>query len=626
MSAIFNEYLIFHQENGPNVELIVNGDEFYARYETTDGYSVVYDLNLGLFCYADLLNGSFVSTATPVSKQPPVGLPKHLKESPDVRNSKFQQRYHVLRPPEPPAAAPLRTYGPDKGLLEGRRLSKGQVRGLTILVDFADLQSTVTATDVDKMLNSTGYTANGNFCSVREYFRLLSAGKLDYQNVVMGPVRLSKKQEYYIDNLLVKEALNIIASQLNNDFSQFDSRGEGIIDAVNFMYAGRSEYVGQLWPHNSTIDLQYGNYRTHFYMLTSAGRNSVDLSIGTFCHETGHLLCRWPDLYDYGNRDGDFEASCGIGNYCLMGSGNHLNRGRVPSSVCSYLRDLVGWTDNQVEINTAGNFEAHHGDYGTVFKYVFDDTPNEYFIIENRSQLGLDSYLPSTGLAVYHCDWLGSNEWQGGTPDKHYQCGLLQGDEHLDLELNMNLGDAEDLFANHPGIALADNTTPSTRRWNRSGSGLIIGDISAAGERMNFRVGSVVAGNIARGEVTADMLIPDNLPEGIQSIIVMSESGKLKSIKARVSILHPTIGDLQIELIAPFGKRVMLHDQTGSREADLKHTWDLNSVPTLAEFSNESIQGIWTLALRDLRQGSIGRLNWWGLEIEYGSPDQQTSV
>ena len=78
MSAIFNEYLIFRQEKGPEVELVVNGDEFYARYETTDGYSVVYDMDLGLYCYAALANGAFVSTGTPIGKTPPVGLRRHL--------------------------------------------------------------------------------------------------------------------------------------------------------------------------------------------------------------------------------------------------------------------------------------------------------------------------------------------------------------------------------------------------------------------------------------------------------------------------------------------------------------------------------------------------------------------
>jgi M6 family metalloprotease-like protein len=48
-------------------------------------------------------------------------------------------------------------------------------------------------------------------------------------------------------------------------------------------------------------------------MLTGLGRQKVDLSIGTFCHESGHLLCRFPDMYDYGQRDGDFEKSQGTG-------------------------------------------------------------------------------------------------------------------------------------------------------------------------------------------------------------------------------------------------------------------------------------------------------------------------
>lgn len=89
------------------------------------------------------------------------------------------------------------------------------------------------------------------------------------------------------------------------------------MDAISFMYAGRSLYVGNLWPHNHHKRLFFGDYRTHFYTIQSLGRNRVDLSIGTFAHESGHMLCRFPDLYDYGERDGDFEESSGLGQYCL---------------------------------------------------------------------------------------------------------------------------------------------------------------------------------------------------------------------------------------------------------------------------------------------------------------------
>lgn len=617
MSAIFGEYLIFPQEQGPDVELVVNGDEFYARYETVTGYTAVYDEGRGLYCYANLLNGQFVSTGTPLSKDPPAGLRRHIKEAPQVRNEKFRLRHASLRPTDPEAAAiRMRTLGPSRGLLEGRRVSEGTVRGLTVLVEFADLQSTVTAAEVATMLNDPNYSANGNFCSVRDYFRLISAGKLDYSNVVVGPIRLSRNQAYYKNQLFVREAMDQVAAQLNNDFAQFDSRGEGVIDALNFMYAGRTLYEGQLWPHNSVTQLRYGDYRSYFYMLTSMGRSRVDLSIGTFCHENGHMLCRFPDMYDYGERDGDFEQSQGIGVYCLMGSGNHLDRGRTPAPVSGYLRDLVGWADNQIVLNNPGVYQCQHGDYATLVKYE-TDRPNEYFILENRSQMGLDTHLPSSGLAVYHCDWLGSNEWQGGTPDRHYQCGLLQADGHLDLERNRNPGDAGDLFGVHPEVALSHDTVPSSRQWDGADSGLILGEIGAPGSRISFRVGVAALGNIARGETTADLLIPDNRPEGIRSAMTMTSGGRVESVKLRVSITHTYIGDLQVHLLAPSGKSARVHDRAGGSGDDLKTTWESTGNAALAALVGESLKGNWVLTVRDLERRDTGRLNWWSLEIGY---------
>jgi hypothetical protein len=50
MVARLDEILTFEQENGPDVELVVFGDEFYARCETRDSYPVVYDTDPGLSC------------------------------------------------------------------------------------------------------------------------------------------------------------------------------------------------------------------------------------------------------------------------------------------------------------------------------------------------------------------------------------------------------------------------------------------------------------------------------------------------------------------------------------------------------------------------------------------------
>jgi M6 family metalloprotease-like protein len=628
MSAIFGETLVFSQGNGyGDVRLVVFGDEFYARYETEDGYTVVYDTNLGQYCYAILLEGRFASSGAPTTKRPPTGIRRHLKEFESVRNEKFERRYSKMRPPEPVEAPNrMRTFGANEGLLPGRRVSEGDVNGLTVLVEFADLSTDVTAEEVDAMLNGGNYRQNGNFCSVREYFRLMSSGKLNYTNRVVGPIKLTHNQSYYVDNLLVREAMDIVVNdpEIDLDLSDFDSRGEGIVDALNFMYAGRTVYEGELWPHNHYIDLVYGGIRTHYYMITSMGRRRVDLSIGTFCHENGHQLCRFTDLYDYGTRDGDSEKSSGIGVYCLMGIGNHLHSGRTPSPVCAYLRYLVGWHDREVRLDSAGVYEAIHDDYGTIMKYE-TDKPNEYFLFENRTRLGLDSHLTDSGLAVYHCDILGSNEWQGGTRERHYQCGLLQADRHLDLENGRNYGDAGDLFDRVHGVALSHDTTPSSREWDGSDSGMTISDISAPDEIIRFNVGEPEEVLVVTGYIKADLLIPDYDPKGIDPEdikINFTQTGRVKAIKVGVDITHTYIGDLQVELEAPSGKKAMLHGQAGGHQDDLRETYSSDSTQALADLAGESVDGDWKLHVRDLLRHDTGRLNWWNLEIEYESVDQ----
>ena len=623
MSGIFGELLRFQQEKGPEVQLIVTGDERYARYETQEGYTAVYDTERGLFCYAVLHEGRFVSSGVAISDAPPRGVRRHLKEDPEVRRRQVAVRRRADLPPSPlhGPAETLRTLGPNEGLLEGRRLTGGTVRGLTILVDFQDVGSTVTAGDVNDMLNGQNYTRNGNFCSAREYFRLVSNGKLDYTNLVVGPFRLSRNRQYYVNNLLVKEALDLaVASGV--DLNQFDSRREGILDALNILYAGQTLYMGELWPHNHYIQLQYGAMRTYFYLLTSMGRSSADLSIGTFCHENGHLLCRFPDMYDYGERDGDDIDSAGIGAYCLMGSGNHNNNGRTPSPVCAYLRDLAGWCDNAVILNDRpGQVDAIHGDYRTVLKYSTDKR-NEYFLIENRSKMGLDQGIPSSGLAVYHCDTRGSNEWQEGTPTRHYQCALLQADGHRDLERNVNQGDGGDLFHAVQGVAVSHATTPSSRQWDGSDSGLTISQVSAPDESITFVLGEQAVMPMVRGEAAPALIIPDNDPAGVRSTIAIGPAGIVRHLKVAVDITHTYIGDLIVELAAPSGQQVRLHNRSGAGSDNLLTTYDSTEGSALGPLVGQSAQGNWVLRVRDVAGQDIGKLNRWSLELSLDAADR----
>jgi M6 family metalloprotease-like protein len=311
---------------------------------------------------------------------------------------------------------------------------------------------------------------------------MMSGNKLDYKNEVFGPVKLKHKRGHYHyskQNEVLVEAMAYIEGQ-GVHLTRFDADGDERIDAINIMYAGETQYVDDswLWPHNAQYRIQVGDLSTEYYQICSL----ESASIGTFCHENGHMLCRFPDLYDYGFRDEDNVKSGGLGKYCLMSAGNHLNNGRTPAPICGYFRYLAGWHDREVLINTVDSLEIRGADFNTIVRF---DTgrENEYFIIENRWQKGIDSYCPAGGLAVYHCDTQGSNEYQDGSPSKHYQCALIQADGNNDLEKGRNMGDAGDFYRNIGGIAVAP------KLWNEADSGLIIREIGPAGEIMRFRVG-----------------------------------------------------------------------------------------------------------------------------------------
>ena len=101
MTGIFGDTISFKQENGPDVSLVVHGDESYARYETPAGYTVIYDPELGVYTYALIDDeGKFVSSRTPTNEEPPPNLPLHLEESFPVRAAKAEAKIKKRSPPD----------------------------------------------------------------------------------------------------------------------------------------------------------------------------------------------------------------------------------------------------------------------------------------------------------------------------------------------------------------------------------------------------------------------------------------------------------------------------------------------------------------------------------------------
>ncbi len=186
------------------------------------------------------------------------------------------------------------------------------------------------------------------------------------------------------------------------------------------------------------------------------------------------MVCEFPDLYDYGSE------SNGVGNYCLMcNGGNDKN----PVQVGAYLKNEAGWATKATPITPGitANLSAANNDF-----YVYAKTATEYFIVENRQKTGRDTFLPDAGLAIWHVDEQGSNNNEQMTSGQHYECSLEQADNRFDMERRSNAGDSEDLFASPNNTQFSDSTSPNSKWWDGSNSGLNITQISASAGAMTF--------------------------------------------------------------------------------------------------------------------------------------------
>jgi len=116
-------------------------------------------------------------------------------------------------------------------------------------------------------------------------------------------------------------------------------------------------------------------------------------------------------------------------------------------------------------------------------------------------------------------------------------------------------------------------------------------------------------------EAVLGQVIPDDNKTGISSRIDIAQLGAVKLLRVSVDITHTYIGDLQVELVAPSGEKVLLHNQFGGGNDNLIKTYDIANHPALAALVGQAISGRWQLQVADLLGKDIGKFNKWGLEI-----------
>ena len=131
---------------------------------------------------------------------------------------------------------------------------------------------------------------------------------------------------------------------------------------------------------------------------------SIESLVGTFCHELGHSLFNWPDLYDSGDLDVQGHTiggvASGIGDWCLMSRGIGQSRGAgIPAEKFTgpsgWIKVCQKWVE-PTELRTG----SHTLQPGAIAKVPIDN--DEYLLLENRIKgPGNDSDLPGNGSVSY---------------------------------------------------------------------------------------------------------------------------------------------------------------------------------------------------------------------------------
>ena len=274
----------------------------------------------------------------------------------------------------------------------------------------------------------------------------------------------------------LREALGFLDNGV--DWTQFSSHGD-TLDLVVFVQPAKDGACGgatnnHIWAHRYVL-LQ--PYMTHSglqvvdYIVQSGvgGASSCDpteiMPVGTVAHETAHGF-GLPDLYD----TDPLEASYGVGDYSLMGSGVYASP-LSPARLDSWSLSQLGWV-TVVPLTSEGAYVFGGAPVSVTTFYVRVTDPNfrgEYFLLENRQPLQSDSAMigmhGAGGLLIWHVDSIQMAN-HGFSADNAVNAGpihgleLEQADHRRDLDLGRNHGDAGDPYpgvTGNPAFAPAKN-------------------------------------------------------------------------------------------------------------------------------------------------------------------------
>lgn len=497
-SPAYPKVITFVQPDGTKVKLTLYGDEDLRWAVTEDGYTLIADEE-GYFTYAEKdSKGNLVASkirATQPEKRSETAKIMLGKVGKGIGFSELQIETSVK---SKAARYQSMKFINDTEFAKGRKVAsasqkiEGVRKQLLLLVDFPDKPFSLTKNDFDKIMNAEhNVNESARDASVRDYYREASFGQLDLQTVVMGVYRMQHPLAYYGGNgdQNAKEMVLEALAQANEsiDFSQFDNDGDGTVDGVHVIYAGYGEEAGGgsdcIWAHSSGIYATYDGVNFNRYSCSPElrGNNGKKItSIGVICHEIGHVLGTM-DFYDTDYAIGGQYG--GTGTWDLMGSGSWNGDGDSPAMLNPYTTIYdFGWSE-VIEVNSSASIELKARSRGQYVR-INTATKGEYFLIENRQNVGFDRTHIGHGLIIYRATDDLSKRWNNAINTRHpQQFYIVSANAPADIPVTnpSSYGSINSTSCPFPGSnnvrEFTDYTTPSMKSWSGFETNLPITEI-----------------------------------------------------------------------------------------------------------------------------------------------------
>lgn len=200
---------------------------------------------------------------------------------------------------------------------------------------------------------------------------------------------------------------------------------------------------------------------------------------------------------------------------------------------------------------------------------------------------------------------------------------MVAGVVALMLEANPNLSWRD---VQHILIRTAFQNDPSDSEWKTNAAGHFISHKYGFG-RVNAGAAVELAQQwnsvpnatcISYGPTIVKKSIPDNSPDGVESVITVSEKIRLEHVEVSLIAPHSCRGDLRIILISPSGTESILAEMHNDYNKDY-NGWTFMTVRHWDELSN----GDWYLRVIDERATYTGEFQSWQLKL-YGTPYLET--